>query len=153
MRIAAYSPLALAMALAVAACETEPTQPLGPQASGGIAATGQGGDGGSIETPSGTGGSLLDAGRGAAFAATLAADDARYFQQAEISARNATIGSTIRWTNPATGTAGTITPLNDVAIAGQDCRVFFLTATSAGRQSSESVTACLSGSDWTTLPS
>ena len=161
MRTAALSTAALAMALAVAACETAPTQPLGPQGSGGIASGAQGGgvvadDAGTDTTASVTpttgAGSLVDAGRGAAFASALAADDVRFFQQAEISARTAFVGSTIQWQNPGSGTIGTITPLSDRTIGGQECRDFFLTATINGRQHSETATACQSGSDWAPLP-
>lgn len=102
----------------------------------------------SATTAGSAAGSLLDAGKGAAFAARLAADDARYFQQAEFSAYGGLVGSTVTWRNPGSGTVGTITPLSDRSIGGQDCRDFFITATIGGRQYTETVTACRSGSDW-----
>ncbi|MGF1626476.1 MAG: RT0821/Lpp0805 family surface protein [Alphaproteobacteria bacterium] len=165
-------PAVLAAALAVAACEPPPPVELGPQGSGGIvsgfidpdngdpqtgdetgdelasADPGTTGDAGAGTTQAAAPGSVLDAGKGAAFAAQLAPDDSRYFQQAELSARNALIGSTITWRNPGSGTVGTITPLNDRTIGGQQCRDFFMTATISGRQRSETATACRSGNDW-----
>ena len=168
-------PVALAAAMAVAGCEPPPPVELGPQGSGGIVSgvsagdlqaddadtgetsdTDQTTDGADASTTdvaatssSGApGGSLLDTGKGAAFAARLAADDSRYFQQAELSARSGLVGSTVTWRNPGSGTVGTITPLSDRTIGGQECRDFFITATIGGRQYSETATACRSGSDW-----
>jgi surface antigen len=162
----------LAAALAMTGCEPPPPVELGPQGSGGIVsgvasrngpapdtagdadATAAAGDvtadatGTEAPPPAATAGSLLDGGKGAAFAANLVADDARYFQQAELSARTALIGSTITWRNPGSGTVGTITPLADRTIGGQECRDFFLTATIGGRQRSETATACKVGDNW-----
>ena len=166
---AIVTPAVLVAALALAACEPPPPVELGPQGSGGIASGAAGADGddatddgagdgvtgdtvASADTgatpPAAAAGSLLDAGKGAAFAALLATDDNRYFQQAELSARNAAVGSTITWRNPGSGTVGTITPLSDRTIGGQECRDFFMTATISGRQRSETATACKSGDDW-----
>lgn len=172
MRSAAFPPIMLAPAilvatLAVTACDPPPPVELGPQGSGGIvsgaassepAASDPGQETvASADTDSQTttppaatsgAGSLIDSGKGAAFASVFAADDGRYFQQAEISARGAFVGSTITWRNPGSGTVGTITPLSDRTIGGQECRDFFLTATIGGRQHSETATACKTEDDW-----
>jgi surface antigen len=159
-------PAVLVAAIAAAGCEPPPPVELGPQGSGGIAAGAAGADqadatdaaasgdaadttdAGDTVASAPAGGSLLDAGKGATFAARLATDDDRYFQQAELAARNGLVGSTVTWRNPESGTVGTITPLTDRTIEGQDCRDFFITATISGRQHSETATACRSGGDW-----
>lgn len=170
MRSATFQPAiifsaVLAASLALSACEAPPPVELGEQSQGGLTPLGSGDDAATedtaLETGSETGtetasagpaatGSLLSAGAGARIGAALVDDDARYFEQAELAARNGPVGSTVTWRNPSTGTVGTVTPLSDRMIGGQDCRDFFLTATIGGRQHSESATACRTGDGWTT---
>ena len=166
MRSATFQPAfivsaIMAASIALTACEAPPPVELGAQGQGGLTPPGTGDDPTPDETSSEAGsetasagpaatGSLLSTGAGARIGAALVDDDARYFEQAEIAARNGPVGSTVTWRNPSTGTVGTVTPLSDRVIAGQDCRDFFLTATINGRQHSESATACRTGDGWAT---
>ena len=127
MSIAKFVP-ALALLLTLGACESGGTK---PTANSGNALTAVG-----LGTLAGT---LV----GASVDAGLAPADRAALQAAELRAYAAPIGNATTWTNPQSGSFGTVTPTRDgYSSAGTYCREILQSATVGGVQKRGYGTAC-----------
>lgn len=147
MRKYAFIPMAAA-ALLLAGCQN--LQQSGPKETiGGVTGAVAGGllgsqvGGGSGRLVATGAGVLLGALAGSEIGQSLDRADKVYARQATQRAHQAPIGETIRWNNPETGHAGTVTPVRDgYSSGGRYCREYQQTVIVGGQEQSAYGQAC-----------
>lgn len=141
MRTSPTAAIALAAALALSACATQPTQEQTGMVVGGVlgGVLGSQVGGGTGRTTATIIGAIAGAAIGSAVGRSMDENDRR--RTAQVLEATPT-GHATQWRNPDTGHQYTVTPTKTIATAEQPCREYTVDATIGGKKDTAHGTAC-----------